>query len=434
MKRFVLPLLSLPLFAVPAFATVTITSPVNQTTISSNVQFSATGQTTCKRGVSAMGIYVDNKLAYTVTGASVDTSLTLPVGAHNASVTEWDYCGSSSNSPVQLTVSDQTGVFVALPNDYSTVGGKVNFMASALSSCAKGVASMGVYVNDKLVSVSKGAVYNQQLDLANGTPKVVVQSWDYCGASSKKQVPMTVDDGDNSQGGISHTFHNIQAYPNWDQWGEFAPVYDICLPCDGINWNVVQHQKAVSLSGDATEFSIGGTSRYADVLFSNKLIGQLSTQNMPDKDRKILPNIHHMVYNADVYVTNAAVTQDLEFDANIFMDGASMEWGTQCNELAEGQWDIWDNVNAHWIATGVPCKLVDKAWNHVSFEVERLSDNSLLYKSVTLNGVTSLLNRVYPAAHAPASWYGMNVNYQMDGNYKMASYTTYLDNLTLKYW
>ena len=61
-------------------------------------------------------------------------------------------------------------------------------------------------------------------------------------------------------------------------------------------------------------------------------------------------------------------------------------------------------------------------------------DNLLLYQSITLNGKTTVLNKYYAPGHAPESWWGITVNYQMDGNSKQTAYTTYLDNFTFTYW
>jgi hypothetical protein len=64
--------------------------------------------------------------------------------------------------------------------------------------------------------------------------------------------------------------------------------------------------------------------------------------------------------------------------------------------------------------------------------VQRTSSNQLLYQSITLNGVKSTLNAYYPPTST--SWYGVTINYQMDGDYNQASYNTYLDNFNLSYW
>jgi len=66
--------------------------------------------------------------------------------------------------------------------------------------------------------------------------------------------------------------------------------------------------------------------------------------------------------------------------------------------------------------------------------VQRESDNSLLFQSITLNGVKSVINKTYGVSSAPSNWWGITVNYQMDGNYKQVPYTTYLDNFNFTYY
>jgi hypothetical protein len=56
-----------------------------------------------------------------------------------------------------------------------------------------------------------------------------------------------------------------------------------------------------------------------------------------------------------------------------------------------------------------------------------------VYQSITLNGVTTNINKTYAPFTVPSSWYGITVNYQMDGDYKQSANTTYLDNLSLTY-
>jgi len=110
-----------------------------------------------------------------------------------------------------------------------------------------------------------------------------------------------------------------------------------------------------------------------------------------------------------------------------------MFFGTQCEHLGSGGWDVLDNVTQQWASAGVPCTLAN-GWNHLTLQFQRESGNALLYKSITLNGVTYNINKTYPSFEVPTSWYGITVNYQMDGNYKQSANTTYLDNLSLTYW
>jgi hypothetical protein len=415
--------------ALPAFATVVVSNPSNGESVGSNVQFVATATTsTCSKGVSAMGVYVDSNLDYQVSGASLNTSLNLSSGGHRVVVEEWDFCGGATTTSLSLTVSNQTGVSVTSPANGSTVSSPAAFVAAAATSCPTGVAAMGIYVNDQLAYKTQGAKLNTQLPLGAGSQKVVVQDWDNCGGSSNTPVNVTVSGGGT-------TLSALQSSGGWNQWGELPPAYDICsAPCSGVTWSMNQHVKSVSLSGNATQFNIGGTTPYSDVLWSNPIMGQGSTQNLPDTGHTLIPSLHNFTLNADVYVTNLSVTQDLEFDINMYMDGIGMEWGTQCNHLADGDWDIWNNVNAKWVSTGVPCSLNNNAWNHITVQVQRESNNDLLYQTISVNGVTYTINQTVAPFPVPSGWWGMTVNYQMDGNHNQASNTTYVDNLNFSYY
>jgi len=412
-----------------AFATVIVNKPLNNATENPIVPFSATASTsTCSLGVAAMGIYVDDSLSYVTNGASLNISLPVSNGVHQVVVQEWDFCGGATKNTLALSVSSQlSGVSVTSPTAGSTVGPVNAFVATASTACPQGVAAIGVYVNEILVHVESGASLNTQITLSRGSQSTVVQAWDNCGGATKTSVPLTVT-------GSGTKLSHLQSIGGWNQWGELGPVYDICSPCDGVNWSMNQHVAANSLSGNATQFNMSGTTPYSDVLWSNPVIGQGTTLGIPDYNHTLLSSIHHLVYDTDVYVTNFAVTQDLEFDVNIYMDGQGMEWGTECNHLDHKVWDIWDNVNVTWVPTNIPCSLNDKGWNHVSFDVSRGANNSLIYNSITVNGVTSQINQTFPPMVVPSSWFGMTVNYQMDGNYNQTKNTTYLDNLEITYW
>jgi len=226
----------------------------------------------------------------------------------------------------------------------------------------------------------------------------------------------------------------LQASGGWQSWGEYPPGYSICnYPCPGITWSMNQNIKSPSLSGDATQFNIGGTTPYADVLWSNPLIGEGSTQGIPDSGHTLLPTLHNFTYDVYFYPTNLGVTQVLEFDMSMYFNGLGLIWGSQCNILGGHEWDIWDNVGQQWVSSGAPCNPVNNSWNHLTIQVQRQSDNWLLFQSITLNGVTSNINRYYAPGWAPGSWWGITVNFQMDGNANQSSYTTFLDNFTFTY-
>ncbi|MGH9503227.1 MAG: hypothetical protein ACRD20_10295 [Terriglobales bacterium] len=311
------------------------------------------------------------------------------------------------------------GVSVSSPGSGATVGSPVSFVASASTGCSKGVASMGIYVNNKLTFVVKGNTLNTKLALNAGTNNTVVEEWDYCGGASFTPVPIKV-------GGTTLT--NIQASGGWKGWGELAPAYEICSSCSPkVTW-------AMSQSGGATKFDIGGTVPYSDVLWSNPVIGQGSTQGIPDNSQTLVPSLKNFVYDAWFFSSNLPASQILEFDISEFFSGKSFIFGHQCNLVNGHQWDIWDNVNNKWVQTGIPCKPANNAWNHVVIQVQRTWDYKVYYQSVTLNGVTTPINRYYGENSAPSGWHGITLNFQMDGNYKQTPYTVYLDKLHFTYW
>ena len=178
------PLLLTVLLAVPSFANVMISSPRSGDTITSTAKFVATGNTaTCAKGVASMGIYLDDHLVYVANGTNLSTSLTLTPGKHNAVVQEWDFCGGATLAAVPITVSGQSAVWVNSPVDNTNIGSLTSYVATATTSCATGVAAMGIYVNDQLTYVTNGPKLDTQMTLAAGKQRTVIQEWDNCGGS-----------------------------------------------------------------------------------------------------------------------------------------------------------------------------------------------------------------------------------------------------------
>ncbi len=89
---------------------VSVSSPANNSTVGSPVNFRATASTTCPNGVNSMGIYTaPYQLAYTTPGASLNTNLSLSPGTYNTTVIEWDNCGGAATQGVTITVTGGNG-------------------------------------------------------------------------------------------------------------------------------------------------------------------------------------------------------------------------------------------------------------------------------------------------------------------------------------
>jgi phospholipase C len=146
-----------------------------------------------------MGVYVNNQLVYTVSGASLNTNVSMANGNEHTVVEEWDKCGGATYTTVNLVVGTapaSTKVTVTSPTPGSTVASPVHYVATAqTATCAGGVASMGVYVNNKLIYTVKGASLNTSIAMATGAEHTVVEEWDYCGGAAYTTVDLTVGSG-----------------------------------------------------------------------------------------------------------------------------------------------------------------------------------------------------------------------------------------------
>ena len=438
MSKNVLVVCLLAVCAPSVYAKVTVTSPTDNSNVQGAVNYIASATTSCSKGIGSMGIYTaPGVLAYVANGSSMNTDLSLKDGTYNTTVEAWDNCGGAQTQGVTVTVSgtSSSGVVVSSPANNSTVGSPVNFTATATTTCAEGVSSMGIYTApSQLAYTVNGASMNYNLSLNPGTYNTVVEEWDKCGGAATTPVKITVSGGGGGNGGGS-SFSSLQHSGGWSAYGQGPPNFVDCSPspCDGITFWMTQNVKSPSMDSIATEFNVGGTADYSDALYNNHLIGALSSQGMPDSNHTLVPTLHDFTYDVYFYGTDLSLSQAVEFDINQFYDSKGFIWGHECRIAGGDEWDIWDNQNQAWLPTGVACNPNSNAWNHVTIQVQRTSQNQLLFQSITLNGVTNNLNWTYSPGSAPSSWWGVTINYQMDGNDKQQSYDVYLDELTFTY-
>jgi phospholipase C len=84
-------------------------------------------------------------------------------------------------------------VTVSSPTNGATATSPVHYVASATTTtCARGVASMGIYINNKLTYVVNGTSLNTTLTFSPGSYGTVVEEWDYCGGATYTPINITV--------------------------------------------------------------------------------------------------------------------------------------------------------------------------------------------------------------------------------------------------
>jgi hypothetical protein len=333
-----------------------------------------------------------------------------------------------------LATSAFAGISVTSPSSGAQVQSPVHFVASAQSpNCPNGVASMGIYSAPYQLAYSvTGSKLDTYLTLGAGTYNAVIQEWDNCGWSASAPITITVGSGGtSSSSATAGTFSNLQSSTWWNGYALLPTSgYNICNTCTPsgplATWSTQQGIKSPALSsGGSMRFDIGGTLQFSDILWNVKFTKHLA-------DEKSVPNFHNFTYDVYFYGANLEISQALEFDINQFFNGKSFIWGHECRIASGHEWDTWDNVRGHWVKSGIPCNPVSNAWNHLIIQAQRTSNNQLLFKSITLNGKTNTLNRYDNPT--PTTWYGMTINYQIDGNYLQQPYSVYLDKLNFSYY
>ncbi len=172
-----------------------------------------------------------------------------------------------------------------------------------------------------------------------------------------------------------------------------------------------------SLSNGSRIFTIASGTAYANALWWKQLGAANSATNL--------------VYDVYFYLKAPQDSQALEFDNNQANGHMRFIFGTQCN-IAAGVWDVYGNADGKWLSTGIPChRPTAYTWHHLTWEFKRTS-TQLIYIALTLDGVKHYVNRTYTGRSSSVN--ELNVAFQMDMRSNHVTYSTWLDNVSLKYW
>ncbi len=200
--------------------------------------------------------------------------------------------------------------------------------------------------------------------------------------------------------------------------------WQVCTNCAGVSGQTdaassfAQFQSSPSMDGKSMRFFIGGTTPYRNALWHIGFGGTTA---------------RHFIYDVYFYIKNPSAAMALEWDLNQYIGGKAYIFGVQCNVQSSHTWDVWDPYYGHWRSTGISCpQFPAYKWNHVVEEFERTTDNRLHFVAITYNGVKHYVNKYYNP-HS-TSWYGMGIDYQMDGNSTQTDYYTWLDKINVTKW
>ena len=145
------------------------------------------------------------------------------------------------------------------------------------------------------------------------------------------------------------------------------------------------------------------------------------------------PSLAEAVVHARTGAATLARGQPGRAPADAARYGKRWTWGTECSYRDTGHWDIWNSETLKWEPTDVPCPVVSaNEWHHLAWTVERVSGQAH-YISVELDGKVTQVDKYYnPQLNYRGD--GVNIAFQMDGDYRQDPYSVWLDNVSLSSW
>lgn len=323
-----------------------------------------------------------------------------------------------------LPAASFAGVTISSPAAGTTAGSPVHFVASA--SSANPITGMRIYVDNLSVYNTSAGKIDTQVAMSAGSHNAVVKAWDSSGAVFQQTLTVTVGSASPSASPSptptpSGAPAGAIVKPDIDQ----MTGWQNCTVCAGAGANgpsavysMSENVASPSLDGKSAQFNIGGSTPYSDALWWKQLGGNNTIKNF--------------TYDLYFYLKNPQAAQALEFDVNQSNNVYKFIFGTQCNIKNGGVWDVWGNAAGNWLSTGIPCSAPAAfTWHHLTWQFKR-TDTQVVYVSFTYDGVTHYVNRSYPARANNVS--EINVAVQLDGNSTMASYSEWVDKISLTYW
>lgn len=156
------------------------------------------------------------------------------------------------------------------------------------------------------------------------------------------------------------------------------------------------------------------------------------------------PNVAVDLY---AYVTSGGTTaQAFEYDVFEYAGNIRYMFGTQCNQLGDGHWDVWDMLHGRWIASSVPCSSMEvNKWHHIQMTFHRVIGDTnkcdgypcMYYDVITVDGHNYSVNMVEPSGPFPSIWGAGNnsgLNIQLDIGPSGKPLTEFIDRANVQFY
>lgn len=414
--------------SLPAFASITVSSPYNGSTVGATFTLSASANNCSNQAISAMGYSLDSSSQTTiVSGSAINTSVSAAAGGHTVHVKAWGNQGASCVSDVAVTVSTSVSSSgdpsIASPANGAAVSSPFSLSASSASCYGQPTSAIGYSVDSSSYTyIVAGTVLNTWVTTGTGGHTIHVKSWGNGGAACVNNLAVTVGSTSTATPSNATSVSNLQASASWNA------QHDSGATGSSSGWTGLTGSP--SRTGSARHFSTSysdyGAERYiagfADDIYS-----------------------HNFVYDGWVYIQDtAAGVANIETDLNqVIGNGWTVIMGFQCDGWS-GTWDYTANrgsatsPNDQWVHSGASCNPHNwsvNTWHHLQISMSRDDYGYVTYESVTLDGATQTINAKVFSGFALGWGQTILTNFQVDGgtSYSYGS-NVYLDDLTVSRW
>ena len=167
---------------------VTVSSPANGASVPAQVHVVAGGFSGFP--VTAMQIYLDSALAYTVNSPNLDTTITLGSGAHTLVVKGWDSSGGNFYKSLTVTATNQAPVAaLSVTSGSIVVGGSITASAAGSSDPDGSITNTVIAFGDGTSAAAVSAAHQYKVA---GTYTVKSTVTDNLGATSTAAATVVV--------------------------------------------------------------------------------------------------------------------------------------------------------------------------------------------------------------------------------------------------
>lgn len=411
------------LFAAPAFASVTVSSPENGSTVTSPFTLTATASPCSSQPIVSMAYSLDDVGATTADGASIHASVNAAPGIHLVRAKSYGADGAVCVSTVYLKVSAPSDLAVIAPANGASVRAGFTLDASGTMCDGQPVTALGYSVDDDgSGSMFSGTKMRTGVTTSAGSHILHVKAWGSgvsCATSLRVNVTAPGGPPIPSNAAVTTLIHNRT---DWRA--------DHDMGTKGTSVGATSLVSAPSVSGSSRKFATSYTN-YG---------GERYNVHLPLDQRS-----KNFVYDTQIYI--AAPSRDLsniEMDLNqVMLNGKTVIFGFQCDVWSH-TWDYTQNMGTasspvdRWMHSNQNCnpqEWTTNAWHHVQIQYSRDDSGNVTYKAVWLDGVKQDIGVTAFSAFALGWRPALNTNFQVGGYTSTSgSSTIYLDNLTLYSW